>query len=120
MAVMEMQSQARPAVRWTEVCASEHGAAVVARPRPQIRAGELASARTLDRRGEVGHRSVAPGRRVLVRPASAERVRACRVEAPATSPVVDDVPAWVLVACGVVFGMVMLLALALVGGPTYV
>jgi hypothetical protein len=33
--------------------------------------------------------------------------------------VVDDVPTWALLACGVVFGILMLLALALLGGPAY-
>lgn len=41
------------------------------------------------------------------------------MQAPAGSPVVDDVPTWVLLACGVIFGLVMLLALAFLGGPAY-
>lgn len=62
---------------------------------------------------------VAPGRRVVVR--SAGSVRACEVQAPATAPVgvVDDVPTWALVVCGVFFGIAMLLALAFLGGPAY-
>ena len=60
---------------------------------------------------------VAPGRRVLVR--SAGDVRSCRVEAPSAGRVVDDVPTWALVICGVLFGLAMLLALAFLGGPAY-
>ncbi|MBB1008846.1 hypothetical protein G6010_04430, partial [Dietzia sp. SLG510A3-3B2-2] len=63
--------------------------------------------------------SVAPGRRVLVRPVSTDRVRACHVEAPASTGVVDDVPAWALLACGIAFGVIMLLAVAFLGGPAY-
>ncbi|MFN3600370.1 MAG: hypothetical protein ACK4UY_03160 [Dietzia sp.] len=64
-------------------------------------------------------RSVAPGRQVLVRPASPHQVRACGVEARPAAPVVDDVPTWALLACGILFGILMLLALALLGGPAY-
>ncbi|GAA4262276.1 hypothetical protein GCM10022294_14120 [Dietzia aurantiaca] len=60
---------------------------------------------------------VAPGRRVVVR--SAGSVRACEVQAPAPAGVVDDVPTWALVVCGVLFGIAMLLALAFLGGPAY-
>lgn len=60
---------------------------------------------------------VAPGRRVVVR--SAGSVRACEVQAPAPAVVVDDVPTWALVVCGVLFGIAMLLALAMLGGPAY-
>ena len=31
----------------------------------------------------------------------------------------DDVPTWVLLTCGVVLGVILLLALAFIGGPTY-
>lgn len=61
--------------------------------------------------------SVAPGRRVLIR--QTNDVRACRVEATAPARVVDDVPTWALLACGVLFAVVMLLALAFMGGPAY-
>lgn len=73
---------------------------------------------------------MAPGRRV--RAVSAHGVRSCAVAAPsavavpargreseAPVPVVDDVPAWALFACGAVVAVVMLLALLFVGGPTY-
>lgn len=64
-------------------------------------------------------RVVAPGRRVLDRPVSAEQIRACRVVPTAASPVVDDVPTWALLACGILVGLLMLLALAFLGGPAY-
>ena len=60
---------------------------------------------------------VSPGRRVLSRPAAG--ARACYVEAPSSVGVVDDVPTWVLLTCGILVGVLMLLALALVGGPAY-
>ncbi|UVE95583.1 DUF3806 domain-containing protein [Dietzia sp. B32] len=62
---------------------------------------------------------MAPGRRVLVRPASAEGVRACHIEAPVASGVVDDVPTWALLACGIAFGVILLFAVAYLGGPAY-
>ncbi|WP_380059604.1 hypothetical protein [Dietzia aurantiaca] len=46
-------------------------------------------------------------------------MRACEVQAPAPAGVVDDVPTWALVVCGVLFGIAMLLALAFLGGPAY-
>ena len=64
-------------------------------------------------------RSVAPGRRLSERSVSGHQARACRVEAPLVSPVVDDVPTWALLTCGIVVGIIMLLALAFLGGPAY-
>lgn len=129
MSVLEMQSQSRPAVRWTEVCATEHSTAhfsattpsvpVTTRVRPRDRSGRGPTNRTLDRGRQMPTRSIGPGRVAAVRPASAGQVTACRVAASPASPVVDDVPTWVLLACGIVFGVVMLLALALLGGPAY-
>lgn len=107
MTVLEMQSPSRPAVRWTEVCTTEHD--------PSVRgSAPLRSA-------VVPARSVAPARRVRVRPVgvSGTGVRACRVDTAAGAAVVDDVPTWALLACGVVFGLVLLLLVALVGGPAY-
>ncbi|MDV8000388.1 hypothetical protein [Rhodococcus sp. IEGM 1408] len=149
MSVLEMQSQSRPAVRWTEVCATEHsavnlgatehsavnlgatehsavnlgatelGAPATTRVRPRDGSERGLTIRTLDRGRRVPTRSIGPGRLSPVRPASAGQVTACRVAAKPASPVVDDVPTWVLLACGIVFGVVMLLALALLGGPAY-
>ncbi|MFN3338774.1 MAG: hypothetical protein ACK40Z_03675 [Dietzia sp.] len=114
-----MQSRSRPSMPWTEVCATEHDRPTAFEPRPRPDTHVRPGTRTLDRGRQVTTRSVAPGRRVLVRPASAEQVRACGVEARATAPVVDDVPTWALLVCGIVFGVLMLLALALLGGPAY-
>lgn len=141
MTVQELQAYADLAPRWTEACPVEHGVGVesarggdTAMGRP-VAAGfrNRPSARAADRLGPapvpvrrvrpVGGRqgayvSVAPGRRVLTGPATA--VRACSVEAPAQSGVVDDVPTWVLAACGIALGVLMLLAVAFLGGPAYV
>lgn len=119
MTVMEMQPRSRPSVPWTEVCVTDHDRPVSSKLHPRPDAGARPVIRTLDRGRQTATRSVAPGRRVLVRPASAERVRACGSEARSSAPVVDDVPTWALVACGIVFGILMLLALALLGGPAY-
>lgn len=143
MTVVELQSHTRPAARWTEVCPDDHRGQVahldrpgdvsvrstraprrtLARPegsRPAVtssRAEYLVRPRMAARPAAVT--SVAPGRRVLVRPVSTDRVRACHVEAPVSTGVVDDVPAWALLACGVAFGVIMLLAVAFLGGPAY-
>ena len=125
MSVLEMQSQSGPALRWSEVCATEHrvsmsmSMSMSGRSRPRADLGAVPDTRPGGRRRPAATRPVAPGRRVLVRPASAGQVRACHVQEPTASPVVDDVPTWVLVACGVAFGFIMLLALALLGGPAY-
>lgn len=111
MTVLEMQSQprtpSRPVVRWTEVCTAEHvGAAerslALRSPEPPVR-------------------TAAPGPRARVRPAVSvgAGVRACHAESASGPTVVDDVPTWVLLACGLVFGLVLLLLVALVGGPAY-
>ena len=119
MSVLEMQSPSRPAVRWTEVCATEHGSPVTTRVRARAESARGPAIRTLDRGRPVPTRSIGPGRTALVRPASTGQVTACRVASKPVSPVVDDVPTWVLLACGILFGVVMLLALALLGGPAY-
>lgn len=145
MSVLEMQSHAGPTVRWTEVCPDDHRelGARAARPRidrapvrtghaprrtvvrpggdrPAVspsRAGTLVRSRVPARPAPVT--TVAPGRRVLVRSAATDQVRACHVEAPVSGGVVDDVPAWALLACGIAFGVIMLLAVAFLGGPAY-
>ncbi|WP_354054317.1 hypothetical protein [Dietzia sp. 2505] len=98
---------------------TDHDRPVSSRVRPCPDAEFRPVTRTLDRRRQPATRSVAPGRRVLVNPASAGSVRACGSEARSSVPVVDDVPTWALVVCGIVFGILMLLALALLGGPAY-
>lgn len=120
MTVVELQSHPRPAARWTEVCPDDHRGRVAHLDRPAVtssRAENLVRPRVTARPAAVT--SVAPGRRVLVRPVSTDRVRACHVEAPASTGVVDDVPAWALLACGIAFGVIMLLAVAFLGGPAY-
>lgn len=144
MTVTELQSFAHPTVRWTEVCPDDHRRAGVAPGNPAARTASArigTSRRSVDRlaatrpgggsgRPESGVRSrvparstavssVAPGRRIVGRPASTERVRACHVAAPVSTGVVDDVPTWVLLACGIAFGVIMLLAVAFLGGPAY-
>lgn len=137
MTIVETRPEARPAMRWTEVCAADHFAPVrrasrhhqepgSVKVRPASRPARDAERSMVGERGRPsarGHVSaatlVAPGRRVLVRPAHAGTVRACRVEAPSVAGVVDDVPTWVLLACGVAFGVILLLALAFLGGPAY-
>lgn len=127
MTVLEMQSRTQPALRWTEVCAPGH-----ATVGPPVRSGGLrtvAERAPLNEmspgriqapaRGVAPARSLAPGREVLIRPASSQGVRACRIDVGTETAVVDDVPAWVLLACGIAFGVVLLLALALLGGPAY-
>ena len=137
MTILEMHSQARPATRWIEVCAAEH-----ITPPPRMRrehcVGDGAkvrpakrSARGVDRSnyGELARPSgrarmtaaplAAPRRSIVARPSYADNVRACSVEAPSVSGVVDDVPTWVLLACGIAFGVILLLVLALLGGPAY-
>lgn len=104
----QVPAQGRPAVRWTEVCAAEHRSPLATRTRPVNRSG-----------GGLATRSLGPGRSGPARPATTGQPTACRVATISASPVVDDVPTWVLVACGIVFGVVMLLALALLGGPAY-
>lgn len=111
MTVLEMQSRPRvpslPAVRWTEVCTTEHGGVdhrAASRRVPDATAGRVDSGLPA---------------RVLPAPGVGTGVRACRVESTSGSAVVDDVPTWVLLACGVVFGLVLLLLVALMGGPAY-
>ncbi|QGW24844.1 hypothetical protein GJR88_02791 [Dietzia sp. DQ12-45-1b] len=119
MTVLEMQQRSRPSIPWTEVCATAHDRFDSPREGTRVPAEVPSVTRTLDRGRKVPTRSVAPGRRVSVRTASTGQVRACGVEARPAAPVVDDVPTWALVVGGIVFGILMLLALALVGGPAY-
>ncbi|MDX2355562.1 hypothetical protein [Dietzia sp. PP-33] len=119
MSVLEMQSPSRQTTPWSEVCATEHSRSSASGLRPREDSRIHPVPRTLDRGRPATTRSVAPGRRVLVRSASPAQARSCRVEVQPASPVVDDVPTWALLACGVVFGILMLLALALLGGPAY-
>lgn len=83
--------------------AAERGRPVAGRSAGSVRAAGLAP--------------VSPGRRVLSRPSAT--ARACRVEAPVSAGVVDDVPTWALLTCGILFGILMLLAVAFLGGPAY-
>lgn len=137
MTILEMHSQARPATRWIEVCAAEH-ISPVRRMRREHRVGASARVRPAKRspwsvdRSNIGERArpsgrarstaaplITPSRSIVARPAYADNVRACSVEAPSASGVVDDVPTWVLLACGIAFGVILLLVLALLGGPAY-
>ncbi len=143
MTVQEFQTYADLAPRWTEACPVEHGlggkgarhhgvGAAEGRPasadfrnRPPARAVErpgpapvaIRRSRPLAAR-RAAYVTVAPGRRVLAGPATA--VRACSAEVSVQSGVVDDVPTWVLAACGITLGVLMLLAVAFLGGPAYV
>lgn len=107
MTILEMQTRTQPPVRWTEVCATEHTTVV----RPTVPASQQSSLTATN--------AVSPGRRARVLPMSTSQARSCRVSAPAEVSVVDDVPTWMLLVCGVVFGLILLLAVALLGGPAY-
>lgn len=117
MTVLEMQTRTQPAVRWTEVCATEH--TTITRPSGQALLRTSSPASALASSPLTSSRTIAPGRQLRVLPASAKQVRSCRVSAPSDANVVDDVPTWALLACGVVFGLLLLLAVALLGGPAY-
>ena len=145
MSVLEMQRDARPIVQWTEVCLDDHrgGATRAGGPNAEpvpVRSGHAPRRTAIgpegrrpsesSARAEILVRprgtarsasitSVAPGRRVLVRPAATDHVRACHIAAPAPAGIVDDVPAWALLVCGIAFGVIMLLAVAFLGGPAY-
>ena len=75
------------------------------------------SSRSVGTVRSTGRAPVSPGRRVPSRPAAG--ARACHIEAPSPVGVVDDVPTWALLTCGIVVGVLMLLALAFLGGPAY-
>lgn len=107
MTVLEMQTRTQPPVRWTEVCATEH-TTVVWPAGPASRRFSSSATST-----------VAPRRRARALPMPTSQVRSCRVSAPAEESVVDDVPTWMLLVCGVAFGLMLLLAVALLGGPAY-
>ena len=109
MTVLEMQTRTLPAVRWTEVCATEHET-VDTTADPAVR---LLSS--------VPSRPAAPARRLRMPADPAEHVRSCRIAGLSEweVEVVDDVPTWILLACGVVFGILLLLAAVLLGAPTY-
>ncbi len=126
MTILETQSQpwTQRSVRWTEVCAVEHAAVFSAADPP---ATLSASRRVASVTRPGGPRnggntcssspSTTPGHRASA--AAVSQVRACRAPEPVVTPMVDDVPTWILLACGVVFAVLMLLALTLVGGPAY-
>lgn len=117
-AVVQAEARTRPPTR------SEHRvgyARVAGRVGPGI-ARETAPVRPTSIRQAAASRPGSPdqgalGRRVLARPTST--VRACHVQAPARAGVVDDVPTWVLAVIGITVGVLMLLALAFLGGPAY-
>lgn len=148
MTILETHSHTDSTARWTEICAAGHRAPApsadgVRRDRDRAgerhvrgRTGTRPGARPVGRRDSAspGHgastdrvaafspassRTAAPRRIVQTRPVASDRVRACRVESPAPTRVVDDVPAWALLACGIAFGILMLLAVAFLGGPAY-
>lgn len=119
MSVLEMQPQSRPTMSWTEVCAAEHRLPATSVPARRADKSARPATGTLVRPRSSPTRSVGPNRRVLSRPAAVDQVRSCRVQAQPAMPVVDDVPTWALLACGIVFGVLMLMALALLGGPAY-
>lgn len=134
MTVLELQQHTPSRVRWTEVCATEHAPSPQVRALPALGAGRRlpasmpvspgaprSSVRSVlaeprERVVPGRDRATAPRRAV---PAVTGGVRSCRREEFAPVRVVDDVPTWVLAACGVVFGLMMVLALAFVGGPAY-
>lgn len=148
MTVQELQSETDFTPHWSAACPVDHGLGQArggrqgvlapatrptkagARKRPPTRSetrpgGEpgnaarvrpVGSPRGITVRPE-GRAPLAPGRRVLTR--QGPTARACHVEAPSRAGVVDDVPTWVLLACGILAGVLMLLAVALLGGPAY-
>lgn len=148
MTILEMHSHTDSTAEWTEFCAAEHRAPAQhtfgVRPdadrsgnrEARGRSGTRPGARPVGRRDSASpsrgastdrvvalapatSRTSAPRRIVQTRPVASDRVRACRVESPAPTRVVDDVPAWALLACGIAFGVLMLLAVAFLGGPAY-
>lgn len=148
MTILEMHSHTDSTARWTEICAAEHRAPAQSADgvrRDPDRSGERQArgrtgtrpgARPVGRRDSASpnrgasadrvatlapapSRTPAPRRIVQARPVASDSVRACRVESSAPTRVVDDVPAWALLACGIAFGILMLLAVAFLGGPAY-
>lgn len=101
-------SRVRPPTRSEDRRAGISATADSVRPAAGVRVGAVRSE---------GPSAVTPGRRVL--PRSSVKARACHVEAPSPAGVVDDVPTWALLACGILVGVLMLLALAFLGGPAY-
>ena len=101
-------ARVRPPTRPEDRRAGMSATADRVRPAAGVRVGAVRSE---------GPSAVAPGRRVL--PRSSVRARACHVEAPSPAGVVDDVPTWALLVCGILVGVLMLLALAFLGGPAY-
>lgn len=147
MTILEMHSQEGSTVRWSEVCGPQHhSASVVPRaggiaaeyiPAGSARTRRLPQSRVrpinrVERRSLVpvaGPRSAharparqlsaGPDRRVPGGAVTRDRIRACHVDTGAAVRMTDDVPTWVLLTCGVVLGVILLLALAFIGGPTY-
>lgn len=101
----------RPRPAGEPVVRQRGGSGVADRTRPAAQRQERP-------RRSITQAPVAQGRRVLARPA--HDVRACRVEAAVPAGVIDDVPTWALLACGVVLAVLMLVAVVFLGGPTYV
>lgn len=119
VSVLEMKSQSHPTMSWTEVCAADHRLPVMSVPGRRVDTSARLATRQLERPRHTQTRTVGPGRRVLARPAPVGQVRACRVQPQPAGQVVDDVPTWALLACGIVLGVLMLVALVLLGGPAY-
>lgn len=148
MTILELHSHTDSTMRWTGVCEGDHhpsgqpaddvraDAARTADRQVRGRTAGGPAGRPTGRRdaasptrgarggrgtvvGTAPSRTPSPRRSAQARPVSAEGVRACRIESSAPAGVVDDVPAWALLACGVVVGVIVLLAVAFLGGPAY-
>lgn len=147
MTVLETRSQAGSTVRWSEICGPQHHSAAFALGFEKAVAGSSPDRLTRVRRnprnvarpatrverqpraavagsspGSVRPArgvSVGRGRQVPARVISADRPRACQVNTAAAAKVTDDVPTWVLLTCGIVFGVMLLLAMAFIGGTSY-
>ena len=117
MTVLELPSTTRSTGSWTQVCASEHS--VTSRAVHDVLGSAPRDVRVFDESRPSGARTLVPGRRVSSGLAAGDHVSACRVGGRVDEQVVDDVPTWVLLTCGIVVGLALLLALALTGGPAY-
>lgn len=112
MTVLELRPTSPSPARWTEVCATEHSSPSSVR----AVAARTVLVRNVPARG-LPERTVPE--RTMPRTVAGTGVRSCRPSVAAPARVVDDVPTWVLLACGVLFGLLMVFALAFVGGPAY-
>jgi len=126
MATAGLLSQTDRPTSWSEVCGRLHDSAEApARGHEGISGRrsheELARIRT--RAAVAGERARGAGRGTSQcgRPAAraASGVHACYVSAEPGPRIADDVPTWVLLTCGIVLGVVMLLAMVFIGGPSY-